>query len=134
MAIRRHCTTRSPGAAGVKSSTRSNATRLTNSAGVLAREALEGLQLLRLSKFASLMERAASFFPDGDVPRERDERQELLTADGVSERLEEADLDSKWYASYAGEEEISTAVLAYVNAHPEEFFIDGGGWGSLGSL
>jgi hypothetical protein len=94
-----------------------------NSAGALAHDALEGLRLLQLGVFASLTERAMAFFPDGSVPRGRNKRQDLLAA-GVSKELESADLDSKWYAAYAGEEQISKAVLAYVVSHPDEFFVD----------
>jgi hypothetical protein len=94
-----------------------------NSAGELAREALEGLRLLDLHRFAIVMERAMAEFPGGNVPRARDGRQELL-AQGLSERLSDADLDSEWNRAYEVEEEVSKAVLAYVDAHPEEFFLD----------
>jgi hypothetical protein len=95
-----------------------------NSSGMLAREALEGLQLLRLNKFAALMKRAVSFFPGGDVPRPWGKRQRALAR--LSQLLEQARLDSRWYASYAVEEEISKAVLAYVDTHAEDFFLDEG--------
>jgi hypothetical protein len=31
--------------------------------------------------------------------------------------------DREWYDGYTGEEDMSKAVLAYVDAHPGEFFV-----------
>lgn len=94
-----------------------------NSAGALAREALEGLRLLQLDRFASIAQQVFAQLPDGNVPRVRHVRQQLLD-EGLSQRLEESDFDSQWYGSYAGVEEISKAVLAYVDGHADEFFFD----------
>ncbi len=94
----------------------------SNSAGALAAEALAGLRLLRLEKFAALTERALSLFPAGKVPRGREKRRQLL--DKLSDQLEDADLDSQWYEAYAAEEEIAKAALAHVESHLAEFFLD----------
>ncbi len=94
-----------------------------NSGGALAPEALEGLRLLELRRFAAIVERAMAEFPHGNVPRSRVRREQLLE-DGLSERLSEIDLDSDWHSSYEAEEEISNTLLAYIEAHPDEFFLD----------
>lgn len=94
-----------------------------NSGGDLAPEALEGLRLLRLDAFAALLQRAMRLFPGGEVPRARSARQETLERE-VSARLEDEGLEPAWYGAYAAEEEVSKAVLAYVDGHPEEFFLD----------
>jgi hypothetical protein len=91
-----------------------------NSASGLAREALEGLKLLRVDAFTSLLERAIAFYPEGDVPRDRKVRQRLLLGD-VRDRLEKAKLDTQWYKV---QEDLSKALFAYVDAHPGEFFLD----------
>jgi hypothetical protein len=95
-----------------------------NSAAAFAREALDGLRVLGLDSFAAIAQDAFAVFPGGKVPRVRNERQRMLLDDGLDERLAALKLDGKWYRSFTGEETISKAVLAYVDAHPEEFFCD----------
>jgi Domain of unknown function (DUF4375) len=93
-----------------------------NSAGGTAREALDGLRLFGLKKLEKLFAKAVAMFPDGAAPRDRDERMDLLEDEAPADRLDA--LTERWEDAYEGAESLSKAALAYVDAHPAEFFLD----------
>lgn len=95
-----------------------------NSPGDTAPEALQGLRLIDAPKFARPLEQAMQLFPEGRVPRDRDARELLLDEEGLSEVLIESGVDEAWEDAYAVEEELSNLALAYVERHPDQFFLD----------
>jgi hypothetical protein len=52
-----------------------------NSTGYLTPEAIEGADYIGATDYADILRRAAAVFPGGTVPRDRDERTEVLDAD-----------------------------------------------------
>lgn len=91
-----------------------------NSGGWMIYLAIGGAELIGATTHAEILREAASIFPDGQVPEDRQERNDALDSvpeEAGGETL--GGLDDRWYSA---EEELDTSLRAYVAAHPEEFF------------
>lgn len=96
----------------------------TNSAGVLAQEALDGARRIGAHQTADLLVRAYSIFPDGVPPLNRGEREDFLHTLSDDERDDHwDDLDSEFYVLM--ESELYPRAAEYVHQHPEEFILPG---------
>jgi hypothetical protein len=91
-----------------------------NSSGALADEAIAGAELIGAHENAAILRQAAAVFPRGRVPEDRAERQRIL--DSLSDAETEdafGPLEERWYAR---DPELERLMVAYVEAHPDEFF------------
>lgn len=90
-----------------------------NSSGSVMDEAIAGAELTGAAANAEILREAAEVFSEGDVPENREARWRILDAlsDGEYEKL--SDLDGRWYDH---DRELERRMVAYVRAHPEEFF------------
>lgn len=94
----------------------------TNSAGVLAQEALDGAHRIGAHQTADLLVRAYSIFPDGVPPLDRHGREDFLHTLSHDERDNHWDgLDSEFYELM--ESELYPRAAEYVRQHPAEFFL-----------
>ncbi len=89
-----------------------------NSTGILWEEALEGLRRLEEDRYAKVLESALSNFPESRPSMDRDQRMEQL------ERVDSQILDKLDEDFFSLEDQglLDERVLAYIRAHPEEFF------------
>jgi len=91
-----------------------------NSGGWMIYLAIGGAELIGATAHVEILREAASVFPDGQVPEDRQERNDVL--DSLSDELAEdslGTLDDRWYAA---DQELDARLRVYVAAHPEEFF------------
>lgn len=92
--------------------------------GDYAPEALAGLQAVGAKGFVTPLAKAIALFPKGVPSRDSDERFEQLDAilekkPGVLGALDDAFLNG-----YDEEESLGKAMIAYIKAHPADFFHD----------
>ena len=94
-----------------------------NSTGDLAFEARAGFERIEAIKTAQLLDRVFKAFPGGSVPRNRDDRIELLEGvdDDERDQLFES-LDQEFYSLM--DSELYPRAGDYIRAHPEEFVRD----------
>jgi Domain of unknown function (DUF4375) len=90
-----------------------------NSSGAVMDEAIEGAELIGAATNAAILREAADVFSDGDVPENRDARSRILDALSEGEYEELGDLADRWYDH---DRQLERRMVAYVRAHPEEFF------------
>ncbi|MBX2972528.1 MAG: DMP19 family protein [Flavobacteriales bacterium] len=89
-----------------------------NSSGDFAHETLGSLEAIGADKTAAILQKAIDQFPSAQVPKDRDERND------VRERIEEQvgavweDLDQKFFAY---EDDLNTLNIAYVKANKSGF-------------
>jgi Domain of unknown function (DUF4375) len=91
-----------------------------NSSGALTDEAIAGARLIGAGENATILREAAAVYPRGEVPEDRAERQRIV--DSLSEAEIErvfGPLERRWYAR---DLELERLMVAYVEAHPDEFF------------
>jgi hypothetical protein len=91
-----------------------------NSSGGLTDEAIAGAELIGADDNAAILRDAAAIFAGGQVPQDRAERQRVLDAlpESEADRVFGA-LEERWYAR---DRELERLMVAYVEAHPDEFF------------
>jgi hypothetical protein len=90
-----------------------------NSSGALMDEAIAGADLVGARAQGRILRQAASVYPGGDVPEDREERDRILQSLAASAERTLGSLDGRWYA---GDRELERRMVAYVEAHPDEFF------------
>jgi hypothetical protein len=91
-----------------------------NSSGALMHEAIEGAELIGASQQAEILRKAATIYPEGTVPKDRAERDRILQAvPGAELERVLGPLNDRWYA---GDRALERLMVAYVEAHPDEFF------------
>ncbi|MEZ0227857.1 MAG: DMP19 family protein [Planctomycetota bacterium] len=93
----------------------------SNSTAIVAPEALEGFRLVGAKKFAALLDQAMKKFPGGEMPLDREARDEAL------EKIDAAEFDAlnkRFYALQEKDGGFFKLTSAYVQEHPEEFFED----------
>jgi Domain of unknown function (DUF4375) len=90
----------------------------SNSTGILWKEALEGLRRLEAGGHAQVLQSAVSTFPESRPSTDREERNAQL------ERVDSQVLDGLDEEFYSLEDQgvLDERFLAYIRAHPEEFF------------
>jgi len=87
------------------------------SSGGLADDALEGARLLGARPYERLLADAIALFPNG-IPQQQATRRAALNRippDKLSR------LDERWYAQ---QRPVTEYLAAYINAHPDAFFLD----------
>lgn len=90
-----------------------------NDAGKLASDALRGLEMVGAPATASILRRALSVFPNGDVPADQTERREFLCEILAPEQEKLlSDLTNEFFKS---SENVAELLDRYVERHPEEF-------------
>ena len=89
-----------------------------NSSGDYAHETLEGLKKIGAFKTAKLIEEAYKYFPENPVPKDTEERREIL--ENIDSQTSEkwTELEDKFYLY---EENIGGLVLEYVRNNINEF-------------
>lgn len=94
-----------------------------NSTGYLTPEAIEGADYLGADDYSAILRRAAAIFPNGVVPRDRDERTDHIDTDPTyGEALES--LDEEFLALLADPTRNLTRLMAsFMATHLDEFFI-----------
>lgn len=92
-----------------------------NSSGIYAQAVLEGLRLLGADGDADIFQRSFAVFPNGQVPEDWRDRRAALSAIGRDElRHHFVPLEDQLY----GEERLTPYFHAYIEKHPEEFFLE----------
>ena len=93
-----------------------------NSTGYLTPEAVEGAEYIGATDYAAVIRRAAAIFPGGVVPRDRDERTDLIDPDRDGPILEAA--DEEFDALLDDPERNLTRLMAiFIATHKKEFFL-----------
>ena len=89
-----------------------------NSSGDNTQETILALKEIGSTRFLSLLESATQQFPSGKVPRDRDERLEVM--EQMEERTESAwnDLDDQFYMY---DEDIYGLLIAYIQKNIKDF-------------
>ncbi|MFC1884772.1 DMP19 family protein [Thermodesulfobacteriota bacterium] len=89
-----------------------------NSSGDYAHESLEALREIGAESAAELLEKAIDQFPDGTVPKDRDER--IAVLEQIRDRAEKVwnGLDDKFYGY---PDDIAALLLEYVRNNRPEF-------------
>jgi hypothetical protein len=89
-----------------------------NSSGDFAKETLNALNTIGSKIFLEILESAVNNFPDGIVPIDRDERQEILAE--LEEKDEELweEMDNKFYKY---EEDIYELMIEYIKENINDF-------------
>ncbi len=90
----------------------------SNSTGILWNEALEGLRRLEASGHAEVLQSAIEGFPESRPSMDREERNAQL-GKLDAQRLDE--LDERFF-SLEDQGVLDERLLAYIRAHPDEFF------------
>lgn len=90
----------------------------SNSSGELAHEALEGLKAVGAAQMAAYFQQAINLFPNGQVPKDREERSRLLDdfSPASEEKLHQY---SNAFSDYP--DDLRTLLQAYVTAHERQF-------------
>ncbi|WP_394840297.1 DMP19 family protein [Pendulispora rubella] len=94
-----------------------------NSTGILFPEAVQGLQQIGATDYASFFSQAASLLPSADVPRDRDERIRLL--ERVPYELWKKQIkpvEDAYYALRRTGTTVERHAARYVEEHSEDFF------------
>ncbi len=92
-----------------------------NSTGYLTPEAIEGAAYIGALDYVDVLRRAAAIFPNGVVPRDRDERTDLIDPEEHGPLLDR--LDDEFFALLENPERNLTRLMAiYMARHPTEFF------------
>lgn len=95
-----------------------------NSTGVLAHEAYEGFRMLEAKRYVELLEKVFALFPDGRIPKNREERQAAVRAIAEDVRKHAfGEFDQTFY-KLIDEDSIVSYGMRYLEAHPQEFFSD----------
>lgn len=95
---------------------------LSNSTGDYAQETIEYLQKIGAKNTCRLLKKIARIFPDGIIPKDEDERNELLSAWEKKHAKTANDFFAKLNrAFYDRAEDLTALTLNYVRAHREEF-------------
>lgn len=99
---------------------------LENSTGSLLPEAIEGADRIGADDYAALLRRAAAIFPNGDVPRDHEERADFLDRD-PDRHAEVLDaLDDEFFDLIDNPTRNLTSLLAvFIAANDNDFFLDG---------
>lgn len=93
-----------------------------NSTGYLTPEAIEGADYIGAADYSMILRQAAAIFPDGIVPRDRDDRTEIIDADPRIGAVLET-LDDEFLALLEDPERDLTRVMAiFMATHLDEFF------------
>ncbi|PKP59576.1 MAG: hypothetical protein CVT88_05120 [Candidatus Altiarchaeales archaeon HGW-Altiarchaeales-1] len=97
---------------------------LRNSSGMYINEVLKGLDLVGARKDLEIVKEALKIFPDGEVPIDWDERDEML--DEQLEKLGIAEIEyfDKFNEKLFGEERFYPLFIEYIKKHEDEFFYD----------
>lgn len=91
-----------------------------NSSGALTDEAIQGAALIGAREHAAILREAAAVYPRGEVPEDRAKRQQILESLSDAETEEVfGPLEDRWYAR---DRELQRLMVAYIEAHPDEFF------------
>jgi hypothetical protein len=91
----------------------------SNSTGILAAEAAEGMALIGAENYRRLLRRAMDVFPSGVVPLDRNDRlRALASAIGADTRFRP--LEEEFYAGLEG---LYSTAAAYVRANPADFIL-----------
>jgi len=94
-----------------------------NSSGMYSEEVQKALRLLGAHDQLSAFEAALEIFPDGTVPEDQEERTDLVEAIPKQQRKRFFEsLNERLY----GEERLWPHFQRYIDAHPEEFFVNEG--------
>jgi hypothetical protein len=91
-----------------------------NSSGIFAEEVLQGLKLLGMEKEYNIFQKACSYFPDGKVPTDYDQRLDYLIQHEQDEKSFFSPLEQELF----GEERFYPFFRRYIDTHPQEFFFD----------
>jgi hypothetical protein len=92
-----------------------------NSAGALAREAVEGFERVGAPALADVVRRAIARFPRGGPDRDWGRRQEQLERQPEEWRGGFEPLDEEFYRLVGGPPRLDDVLLQYVRAHMGEF-------------
>lgn len=93
----------------------------SNPWGQFAPEAFASLNELELPRFSNLTNKITPLFPGSVIPRERNAREKAL------EKVDHSILDeltSQFFKAYGNDDDIGIALDKYIEAHPEEFYVD----------
>lgn len=95
-----------------------------NSTGYLMPEALEGAEYIGATDYADVLRRAAAVFRGGEVPRDRDERTDVLDAEPARIGPVLEALDEEFYALLDDHERNLTRLMAiFIAENAEQFFV-----------
>lgn len=93
-----------------------------NSTGFLTPEAIQGAAYIGATDYEDVLRRAAAIFPNGEVPRDQDERTDLIDFDEHGHLLEE--LDEEFFALLDDSDRNLTYLMAvFIDTHKDEFFV-----------
>lgn len=93
-----------------------------NSTGSLTPEAMGGAAYIGANDYEDILRRAAAIFPNGEVPRDRDERTDLIDLDEHGDLLEQ--LDQEFFALLGDPDRNLTYLMAvFMATHKDEFFV-----------
>ena len=92
-----------------------------NSSGDYAHETVESLKGIGAEKTAQIVNKANSQFPNNIVPKDRDERQDVLDQieNKANDNWEKLDVD---FCKY--EEDLNTLNMGYIKKHSEHFILN----------
>ena len=90
----------------------------SNSSGEFAHKTILSLKLIGADKTADILQNAIDQFPDKSVPKDRDERQEIL--EKIQENANEIwdKLDQKFFAY---EDDLNSLIIEYVRQNKDKF-------------
>ena len=90
----------------------------SNSSGNYAHETVTALEEIGAQKTSDLLKKAISVFPDGDVPKDREKRREVM--EEIEDDSEDTwnELDDKFYEY---EDDIPSLILSYIRSNRKEF-------------
>lgn len=93
-----------------------------NSTGYLTPEAIEGAAHIGAGDYEDILRRAAAIFPNGVVPRDRDERTDLIDVDQHGDLLQQ--LDEEFFTLLDDPDRNLTYLMAvFMATHKDEFFV-----------
>ena len=104
----------------------------TNTAGNLAADALIGLEQMGACHIHSLLQRAASVFPGGVVPKSQGEREVFLDDSTPGDKWADLDKPNRFKAVfepldkeyYHSDDRVIALALTFARAHVGEFRVD----------
>lgn len=95
-----------------------------NSTGILYREAVAGFERIGATPYGALLERAGALL-GATVPRDRDARNRRLDRLPDEEWYQRFDkIEERYYALRRGPKALEGYARRYIDAHPDEFFVD----------
>jgi hypothetical protein len=95
-----------------------------NSTGILFPDAVQGLGQIGATEYGRFFSQAAALLPSGDVPRDHDQRLELLNQVPYEKwKSEIRPIEDAYYAIRRTDKSIERYASRYILEHPEEFFV-----------